>query len=100
VKKSEPDTNNLYLVTGCTMGFAGLICLVAYLGHFWRKASALWLQVEHGWPRGLAMGLAGSVAAIALANIFTSLFVRGTGLVWALVFAIIAVMSQGAMRNE
>ncbi len=100
VKKSEPDTNNLYLVVGCTMGFAGLICLVAYLGHFWRKASVLWLQVEDGWPRGLAMGLAGSVAAIALANIFTSLFVRGTGVIWALVFAMIAVMSQGAMRNE
>jgi len=100
VKKSEPDTNNLYLVVGCTMGFAGLICLVAYLGHFWRKASVLWLQVEDGWPRGLAMGLAGSVAAIALANIFTSLFVRGTGVIWALVFAMIAVMSHGAMRNE
>ncbi len=98
VKKSEPDSNNLYLVVGCTMGFAGLVCLIAYLWHFWRKASVLWLHVENGWARGLAMGLVGSVAAITLANIFTSVFVRGTGLVWALVFAMIAAMSQGAMR--
>ena len=97
VRKSEPDTNNLYLVIGSTMGFAGLICLIAYLLHFWDRASALWLKVEDGTPTGLAMGLAGSVVAIALVNIFTSLFVRGTGLIWALIFAIIAVASRGAM---
>ncbi len=99
VKKSEPDTNNLYLVVGSTMGFAGLICLIAYLLHFWGRAGTLWLKVEDGTPTGLAVGLAGSVVAIALVNIFTSLFVRGTGLIWALIFAIIIVTSRGAMRE-
>jgi len=100
VKKSEPDTNNLYLVVGSSMGFAGLVCLVAYLGHFWRKAIALWVRVDKGWPTGLAMGLAGSVAAIGLINMFTSSFVRGIGLVWALLFALIAVVDAGALRSE
>jgi hypothetical protein len=97
VKKSEPDTNNLYLVVGSTMGFGGLVCLVGYLLHFWSRANTLWLKVEQGTPMGMAIGLAGSVVAIALINIFTSLFVRGSGLIWALIFAIIIAVSHGAM---
>ncbi|MFO7948064.1 MAG: O-antigen ligase family protein [Armatimonadota bacterium] len=100
VKKTEPDTNNLYLVIACTMGFPGLICLVAYLGRFWRESRTLWLRVENGWPRGLAMGLAASVVAMAIANIFTSLFVRGVGLIWALLFAIITLVGQGVLERS
>ena len=48
---------------------------------------------------GLAVGLAGSVAALTLVNIFTSVFVRGTGLVWALLFAIIGVINEGRIAS-
>ncbi|MFP3904308.1 MAG: hypothetical protein ACLFWB_08725, partial [Armatimonadota bacterium] len=59
----------------------------------------LWLRVENGWPRGLAMGLATSVVTLALANIFTGLFVRGGGLIWALLFAIITLVTQGVLQR-
>ncbi|MFP3904072.1 MAG: O-antigen ligase family protein, partial [Armatimonadota bacterium] len=42
VKKTEPDTNNFYLVIACTMGFPGLVCLMAYIGRFWRESRTLW----------------------------------------------------------
>jgi len=98
-KKSEPDTNNLYLVVAGSMGFAGLVCLVAYIGAWLRQAAALWLRVDDGWATGVAVGLFGSVSAMALTNVFSSLFVRGTGLVWALLFALVMSISRGAMNE-
>lgn len=101
VKKTEADTNNLYLVVGCTLGFPGLVCLIAYIGKFWRDSRALWLRVDEGWTRGLSMGLAAAVGALAFSNIFTSLFVRGVGLIWALLFAIITILATGTFgRSE
>ncbi|HCU37868.1 MAG TPA: hypothetical protein DGT21_21255 [Armatimonadetes bacterium] len=99
VKKSEPDTNNLYLVIAGSMGFAGLVCLVAYVGGWLRRAGTLWLLVEDGWAKGVAVGLLGAVASLALTNVFSSLFVRGTGLVWALMFALVISISRGAMNE-
>lgn len=90
VKKSEPDTNNLYLVIGGSMGFAGLVCMLAYLGYFWRQAGKLFMHADSPWTRGLACGLDGAALSLLVTNLFSSLFVRGTGLVWALVFALIA----------
>ncbi|MEN6644374.1 MAG: O-antigen ligase family protein [Armatimonadia bacterium] len=90
VKKSEPDTNNLYLVIGGSMGFAGMVCLLSYLGYFWRQAGKLWMHADSPWTRGLACGLHGAALSLLLTNLFSSLFVRGTGLIWALVFALIA----------
>jgi hypothetical protein len=93
VHKSEPDTNNLYLVVGSSMGFAGLVALVAMMGHYLRRAGRLWLGVQEPWQRALACGLYGSALAIPLANLFTSLFVRGTAILWALIYAMIWVLS-------
>ena len=87
--KIEPDTNNLYLVIAAAMGFAGLVALLAWLGHFWRLAEENWKQAHDGWSMGLCWGLLGGVYGILLVNIFSSLFVRGTSLIWALIFAMI-----------
>lgn len=96
-KKTEPDTSNLYLVMGSSMGFMGLVCLVAFLGHFVSAARRLWLKVNDGWGQGLAAGLAGSMYAVVVVNLFSSLFVRGNSLVWALLLAMIAsVAARGA----
>ena len=94
VKKAEPDTNNLYLVTAASMGFAGLICLVAYLVQFQRRARALWQRATTGTQRGLAAGLPAAVLGLMAANIFTSLFVRGCSLIWVLLFAMVTVMTR------
>ncbi|MBP8951843.1 MAG: O-antigen ligase family protein [Armatimonadetes bacterium] len=91
VKKSEPDTNNLYLVVGASMGFGGLVALIAALAWHWRRATRLWLRAGERLQLGLAIGLPASVMGIALANLFTSLFVRGSCIIWALVFAITVV---------
>lgn len=89
VKKTEPDTNNLYLVTAGSMGFAGLICLVAFLGYFWRLAGNLWMHGQGPWDRALACGLYGACLALLTVNLFTSVFVRGTALAWALIIGLI-----------
>lgn len=94
VKKSEPDTNNLYLVTAGSMGLAGLVCLIAFMGHFWSLASRLWMHAQTPFARALACGLYGSCLALLGANLFTSVFVRGTSLAWALVFALISSMTH------
>lgn len=99
-KKTEPDTNNLYLVIGASMGFMGLATFMAWLGHFWRRAEDTWRVARDHWAMGLCWGLMGSVYGIALVNIFTSLFVRGNSLVWALLFAMIASASARGFRGS
>ena len=89
-KKSEPDTNSLYLVIASSMGLIGLVALVAFMGYFVGASRKLWRTAGDHWALGLAAGMAGSAWAIAIANIFGSLFVRGNSLIWALLFAMIA----------
>ena len=91
--KIEPDTNNLYLVIGASMGFVGLVAFLGWLGHFWRMAEDNWTQAHDAWSMGVCWGLLGGVYGLLLVNIFSSLFVRGTSIVWALIFAMIASVS-------
>jgi len=94
VKKSEADTNNLYLVTAGSMGFAGLVALLAFLGHFLGRAVNLRRDAESQEATVWAAGLYGLALAIPLVNVFSSLFVRGTALVWALGLALIVVLGS------
>ncbi len=89
-KKSEPDTNSLYLVIASSMGLMGLVALIAFMGYFVGASRKLWRTAGDHWALGLVAGMAGSAWAIAIANIFGSLFVRGNSLIWALLFAMIA----------
>jgi len=89
-KKTEPDTNSLYLVIASSMGFMGLVAFVGFLGHFAAAAGRLRRTLTDSWGQGLAAGLTGAVYAIIFVNLFSSLFVRGNSLIWALVFAMVA----------
>jgi len=89
VKKSEPDTNNLYLVTAGSMGICGLTALVGLLAHFWRRAGNLWSVAEDHLGRGLAAGLPAALLALVIGNLFTAMFVRGLSLVIVLLFALV-----------
>ena len=97
-KKTEAHTNNLYLVIGSTMGFVGLACFVAFLGYFVNAARGLWMKVSDKWGQGLAAGLIGSVYAIIAVNLFSSLFVRGNSLIWALLLGMIAAVASREWR--
>ncbi len=100
VKKIESDTNNLYLVVASSMGFVGLVAFMAWLGRFWRLAEANWTHAGDGWSMGVCWGLLGSVYGILVVNIFSSLFVRGTSLVWALIFAMIASIAARGFTGQ
>ncbi|MEI6501859.1 MAG: O-antigen ligase family protein [Armatimonadota bacterium] len=98
VHKSEADTNNLFLVVAGTMGFAGLVCLLAFMGHFWQYTGHLWEFGQTPWGRALTCGLWGMALAIPCANLFTSTFVRGTALVWAFGYALIGSLAEQATQ--
>ncbi len=100
LRKIEKDTSNLYLVTAASMGFAGLVCLVAYLLHFWRLARPLWDQGEDYLMRAVGLGLTGSVIGITAANLFTNVLVRGTGILFILLLALIAGLSEVVSRGR
>ncbi len=98
--KIEPGTNNLYLVIAASMGFVGLVAFLGWLGYFWRLAEDNWTQAHDAWSMGVCWGLLGGVYGILLVNIFSSVFVRGTSLVWALLFAMIASVSVHGFEGE
>lgn len=100
VKKTEPDTNNLYLVTAGATGFSGLVCLVALLAFFLRRAAFLWLRAGSAVERGLSAGLPAALAGVAAANLFSNLFVRGTSITCALLFAMVTVMGREGVAAE
>jgi O-antigen ligase len=98
--KIEPDTNNLYLVIAASMGFLGLVAFLAWLGYHWRIAEDNWTQAKDEWSMGVCWGLLGGVYGILVVNIFSSLFVRGTSLIWALIFAMIVSVSVYGFEGD
>ncbi len=82
-KKTEPDTNNLYLVTGGSMGLAGLAALLAVFAYFYARARRAW-QEDEAW---VWAGIAGALAALVCVNFFTATLVRGAAIAWAGLFA-------------
>ncbi len=86
---SEPDIQNLYLVLA---GSAGLPAALAFLVMLLRAAGAaggvagMDREACARW-RGLALGVAGSLAAFALTALWSPLLVRGLGLPLAMILA-------------
>lgn len=89
-KKTEPDTNNLYLVLGGSLGLAGLVAFVAVLVRFTA------LAVSGARRRDPMMtGLAAALVSLAVANLFTALLVRGVTVAWVAALAAIERAAGG-----
>jgi O-antigen ligase len=82
-KKTEPDTNNLYLVTGGSLGLGGLVCLIGLLVYHMELPGP---AAGRGDP--LAVGLVAAIGVLAAANVFTALLVRGAAVGWVLLMAL------------
>ncbi len=93
---SEPDTQNLYLVIGSTMGLPALLGFLALLFvPAWRVGNAA-SQVS-GWQRGLYTGVAGALAAFAITAVWHPLLVRGIGLHLVLLLALAHRLSDDVL---
>jgi hypothetical protein len=84
--KLLPDTQNGYLVIATTMGFVGLVALVAVLWHFAGRLR----RPGTAWRRALA----GALVSFVVLSLFTMPLVRGTGLLFAWILAMIAVTTE------
>ena len=92
LKKIEPDTSNLYLVTGASVGLAGLVCLIWFFLHFWRQARAQYETAGSHYLRALGLGLSGSVLGVMIANLFANCLVRGLGTILMFLLALVTVI--------
>lgn len=80
------DAHNFYVLTLAELGFLGLIALVWVVIALARLARRMGHAVMDGESAALAVGFSGTVAAMALSNVYGSPFVDGTvmGCFWAL----------------
>ena len=90
--KTEPDSQNLYLVLASSVGLPGLLAFLGVLGIFLSRALR-GVAADNAWQKGVALGAAGAIAAFAINAFWAPLIVRGIGLplVLVLVFADLTV---------
>jgi hypothetical protein len=97
----KPDSLNGYLVLASTGGWLALAMLMAALACFGRLAFGTARSAPTAARAGLAAGLAGALAGFLAAQVYSSLLVRGTGLVFGLILALIAALaSQKGEEDE
>ena len=97
----EPDSYSVFLVTAASTGFLGLTCLVAIFLHFAAKARRAAHTVYDGaLERGLARGAWGAMCAAAVHNMFSSYLVRGVGLVFVFLLALITVLAASNLAGD
>ena len=97
----EPDSYSAFLVTAASTGFLGLTCLLAVFLHFAARARRA-VFAGHGGPleRGLARGAWGAICAAAVHNMFSSYLVRGVGLVFVFLLALIVVLAASNIAGR
>jgi len=95
-EKMPPDSNNLYLVQGVSVGILGLGALLWVWAHFWTTAWRAAQRFPQDW---LGAGVVGALGSWMAVNAFHALVVRGAGLVLAFLFALAVIALQGE-RND
>ena len=97
VGPTEPDTQNLYVVTASSIGLFGLAALIGLLCHSVASAIRNYASARSGFERSLQAGLIGSILAFAIAAIWSPLLVRGISI--PLVF-ILALAAQAPDQSD
>ncbi|MBV9865546.1 MAG: hypothetical protein JO316_09365 [Abitibacteriaceae bacterium] len=97
VKKMPPDSNNLYLVQGVSIGLLGLGALLWVLSYFARQAWMARKRYANDW---LGAGVLASLASFAFVNLFHALIVRGVGIVLAFVLSLAIIAAQGDLHQR
>lgn len=88
--KVEPDSQNLYLVIGATIGVTGLLCFGGMLAYFAIGALAVSLRTPDRFLQGLLTGAFGSLLAFSINAVWSPLLVRGIGIPLAIVFSLVS----------
>ena len=90
----EEDTNSLYVVTAGSMGLLGLAALLWVLLFFGKVAGAASRRAGDEALKALALGIWAGIIGVAITSAFSSLLVRGPGVLLAIYFAIATVLRQ------
>lgn len=97
--KAEPDTQNLYLVTGSSIGLPGLACFVGLLLVFAGRAAKRYFLASDAFEKGLAVALLGALVAYMVNSLWSPLLVRGLGIPLALVLSLISLLDRTSPEN-
>jgi O-antigen ligase len=98
--KAEPDSQNLYLVLGSSLGLPGLAAFAGMLLLFGCAAGRAALRAGPSPWRGAALGLTGSFVAFAVNAVWSPLLVRGIGVPLALLGALAVVIERMPAQDQ
>lgn len=99
-EKMPFDCNNQYLVIASSLGIFGLIAFMNVLCSHLRRASSAHLQSDDPFERALALGCWGALCGFAITNVWHALLVRGTGMVFIFLLAIVGTFDQPKRPTE
>jgi len=85
----EPDAVNGWMVTGVTLGVPGLLLLLWMLLSFQKRASMHYGAAEPGIVKGFCLGVYGAIGSFMIASLFTNLLVRGVGIAFVIMVALV-----------
>ena len=92
----EPDTLSGYMIWGASAGIPFLVIVFCmFLSAAWAASRAFYLRHDSA-GRGLAAGILGSLASLAVVGVFSNPFVRGVGVTVALILALAQVVRMDA----
>lgn len=90
--------HNLYLQTLAELGVVGALALLVFaLATGWHVLGVV--RRARGAERGLALGIVGVMAAVAVHSVFDNLFVRGVNAQFALLLGMATALSWGRARD-
>jgi len=97
---SPPDSQNLFLVLGASIGLPGLAAFGGLILLALAQAARRAVRAAPAAKNGLALGVFGSLLAFLVASLWSPLLVRGIGVPLAFVLALAAARPAGPSQNS